>query len=91
MQGDAVAFAVHNDGAKTKRIDLGLAILSAITPPRVTYTAEEIACFCDCSPAMISHIEARALRRLREKVRAQFKLSPFDTDERLRFLALHLQ
>jgi hypothetical protein len=87
---DCEAALPHNDGAKAERIDLGLAVLSAVAPPRAAYTTAEIAAYCGCTKAMITAIEARALRRLREKTRAQFKLSPLDTDERLRFLALHL-
>jgi len=79
----------HNHGAKAERIDLGLAVLSAVATPRATHTTAEIAAWCGCSKAMITAIEARALRRLREKVRAQFNLSSLDMDERLRFLALH--
>jgi len=81
----------HNDGAKTERIDLGLALLSATAPPRSKLSAAEIAAWCDCTPAMITGIEARALRRLREKVGAEFNLSRFDPAERRRFLALHFQ
>jgi hypothetical protein len=80
----------HNDGAKGRRIDLGLAIFSAVAAPRTAYTAAEIAEWCDCTPAMISSIEARALRRLREKVRAQFNLSRSDMANFTRFMALHI-
>jgi hypothetical protein len=79
----------HNDGAKTERIDLGLALLSALAPPRAALTTIDIAAWCDCTPATISSIEARALRRLREKVRAHFKLSRVDMTDHRRFLALH--
>jgi transposase len=81
----------HNDGAKTERIDLGLALLSAAAPPRTMLSPADIAAWCGCTPAMISSIEARALRRMREKVRAQFRLSPSDMADRRRFLALHFQ
>jgi hypothetical protein len=78
----------HNDGAKTERIDLGLAILSALAPPRDSFTAVEIAAWCGCTPAMISSIEARAQRRLREKVRQTFGLARSDMADRRRLLAL---
>jgi hypothetical protein len=81
----------HNNGAKTERIDLGLALLSTAAPPRAALTAQDIAAWCGCTPSMISSIEARALRRLREKVRAQFNLSHSDLDDRRQFLALHFQ
>jgi hypothetical protein len=81
----------HNDGAKTERIDLGLALLSAVARPRATLSPVDIAAWCGCTPAMISSIEARALRRMREKVRAQLSVSCFDLADRRRFLALHFQ
>jgi hypothetical protein len=81
----------HNHGAKTERIDLGLALLAAAAPPRATLSAVEIAAWCGCTPAMISSIEARALRRMREKVRAKFRLSRSDMTDRRRFLAMHFQ
>jgi hypothetical protein len=77
----------HNDGAKTARIDLGLALLSALAPPRHSFTAVEIAAWCGCTPAMISSIEARAQRRLREKVRQHFGLARSDMADRRHFMA----
>lgn len=71
----------RNNGEKTRRIDLGLAIVSNIAPPGATFTPDEIASFCGCSAAMISAIEARALRKLRRKMRKQFSLSPFELKE----------
>jgi hypothetical protein len=79
----------HNNGAKTESIDLGLALLSALTPPRAALTPIDIAAWCGCTPALITSIEARALRRMKEKVRAHFKVSAFDLEARRRFLALH--
>jgi transposase len=81
----------HNDGAKSKRIDLGLAVLAAVAPPRAMFSPADIAAWCGCTPAMISSIEARALRRMKEKVRAKFKLSRSDMADRRRFLAMHFQ
>jgi hypothetical protein len=81
----------HNDGEKTDRIDLGLALLASVAPPRTALSPADIAAWCDCTPAMITAIEARALRRMREKVRAKFNLSRFDMTDRRRFLTLHFQ
>jgi len=81
----------RNAGAKTERIDLGLSLLSALAPPGAAFSPGDIAAWCGCTPAMITSIEARALRRLREKVRAQFQLSRADMAERRRFLAVHFQ
>jgi hypothetical protein len=81
----------HNNGAKTERIDLGLALLSSLAPPRAALTPIDIAAWCGCTPAMISSIEARALRRMREKVRVEFKLSHTAMADLRRFMELHLQ
>ncbi|HEV7926750.1 MAG TPA: hypothetical protein VGR14_15430 [Verrucomicrobiae bacterium] len=81
----------RNDGAKSERIDLGLALLSALAPRRAALTPIDIAAWCGCTPAMISSIEARAMRRMKQKVRAQFKVSPFDVAERRQFLARHFR
>jgi hypothetical protein len=81
----------RNDGAKTERIDLGLALLRAAAPPRVSFSQEDIAAWCGCTPAMIGSIEARALRRLRQKVRARFGLAPSELDNHSLFLALQSQ
>jgi len=89
MENSHEAPLPHNHGAKARRIDLGLAILSAVAPRRAIYSAAEIADWCGCTPAMVSSIEARALRRLREKVRVKFKLSQADMANLPRFLALH--
>jgi hypothetical protein len=81
----------HNHGAKTRRIDLGLAILSASATPGASFTAEEISCWCDCTPAMVGQIEARALRKMRKKVSAQFNLKLSDVAGLRRWMALHFQ
>ncbi len=88
---DCEAALPHNNGAKTERIDLGLALLSAAAPPCAGFTAEDIAAWCGCTPSMITSIEARALRRLREKVRVQFNCSLADMEDRRRFLAMHFE
>jgi hypothetical protein len=81
----------HNDGAKTQRIDLGLAILSALARPRATFEQEDIAAFCGCTKSYISHIETRALRRLRKKVAAQFDFSGSDLGDLRRWMDLHFR
>ena len=50
----------------SKRIDLGLAILS--TRPRHPRTLEEIAAFCGCHNTAISRIERAALAKLRARL-----------------------
>ena len=81
----------RNNGEKTKRIDLGLATLSATAAPGATHTPEEIACFCDCTPAMISTIEAGALRKMRKKVFAQFNIDIADQTDLRHWMALHFR
>jgi len=49
-------------------LDLGLAILSAITPPGVCRTQTEIAAFCNCRRGTIFMIEQRALQKLRKRL-----------------------
>lgn len=51
------------------RIDLGLAVLRAKTPPgHPPRTQEEIAAWAGCSKQAIQQIEWRALRRLRRRL-----------------------
>lgn len=50
-------------------IDVGLAILSATTPPGVCRSRAEIAAFCDCTASAIGSIERRALAKLRAHCR----------------------
>jgi hypothetical protein len=59
--------------AKGKRIDLGLAIISAISPPGRLWSYVEIAAFCDCSKTAIQQIERKALRKLGNLFRFQDK------------------
>lgn len=61
--------------AKTNRIDLGLAILSAIALPDVRYTLAEIAAFCGCSSNAIYLIEQRALRKLKRRMQWETDLA----------------
>lgn len=60
-----------NKSAATRRIDLGLAILSVLRKPGQTLTSNDIAAWCDCSGQAIRQIEAKAIRRLRNKFSAQ--------------------
>lgn len=50
-------------------LDAGLIILSAVTPPGMIRTSEEIAFVCGCNRQDIWHIENRALR----KIKAEFE------------------
>lgn len=55
--------------AKTERVDLGLALLSAVAVPGVSYTYDEIAVWCGCTETNIFSIEQRALKKLRNALR----------------------
>lgn len=48
------------------RIDLGLAILSAVNQGRNIFNREDLAAWCECDPESIRLIELRTLRRVRE-------------------------
>lgn len=54
---------------RSLRIDLGLAVLSAVAVPGVRYTLEEIAAFADCTKHNIFRIQTAALRKLRKRLR----------------------
>ena len=54
--------------ANTNHIDLGLAILSAITPPGVVRTQHEIAAYCGCTVGNIYWIERRAIHKLKKQL-----------------------
>lgn len=49
---------------KANRIDLGLAVLSALHPGK-RFTYEEIAAWCDCPKATINRIDHETLANLR--------------------------
>lgn len=53
-----------------RRIDLGIAILQATTPPGVCRTAEEIAAYANVAPEVIEEIEREALRKLNARALA---------------------
>lgn len=59
---------------KTERMDLGLAILSCVGKPGVSYTYDEIAAWAGCSNSAIYRIEREALKKLRK--RAKFLKDP---------------
>ena len=80
----------RNSGEKSRRIDLGLAILSATAAPGATHTPQEIACFCDCTPSLIMDIEARALRKMRKKIATKFNVDLGNETDLRRWLALQL-
>ena len=83
-QKNAQPLPNHN-GAKSKRIDLGLAILSVVAEPCVTHSAGEIAAWCNCTPAMIRAIEVRALRRLRLRLNSDPNLYQVEMREEVQF------
>jgi hypothetical protein len=77
VSGQLLRAPIGKCPAKTKRIDIGLAILSTMPLPRGGRSCAEIAAYCGCSREAIRQIKERALRRLR--VRCIFL-----KDERLR-------
>lgn len=50
-------------------LDAGLLVLSAVTPPGVELSLQEIAEVCGCNKQDIYHIERRAIR----KIKAEFE------------------
>ena len=56
---------------KSRRIDLGLAILEVITPPGVPLSQAEISVYCGCTSEAIRMIEFRALRKVRRRLGAE--------------------
>lgn len=69
---EAATQAVENDASlpltKSKRIDLGLDLLS-IFEPGTPHTLEEIAAWCDCSVQAVALMERKALNKLRRALR----------------------
>jgi hypothetical protein len=53
---------------KPARIDLGLAVLSALSVPGERKLYHEIAAWCDCTEVFIRHIELCALNKLKRKL-----------------------
>lgn len=56
------------DHAKTRRVNLGLAISGATLEPGKTRTLREIAAFCDCHWNAIYLIEQKAMKKLRHAI-----------------------
>jgi hypothetical protein len=50
----------------SRRVDLGLAILSCMLKPGERLTLQDIAAWCDCRPSAILKIERRAMRKARK-------------------------
>ncbi len=55
--------------ARTKRIDLGLAV-AAVTRQGESLSCETIAAYCDCHPRAIEVVEQNALRKLKVRLHA---------------------
>jgi hypothetical protein len=54
--------------AKTRQIDLRLAVLRAVSPPGTIWEREELADFCGCSVKAIENDERRALAKFRREL-----------------------
>ena len=52
-------------GTRRQDIDLGLAVLSAVSPPGHQWTLRDIAEVCGCTAEAVRQIERRALQKLR--------------------------
>lgn len=70
----------EKSAGKSLSIDVGLAVISCITPPGVKWTLRDIADVCGCHYNNIIAIEKRALQKLRNRF-------VFMHDPRLRDLA----
>lgn len=70
-----------NKTPESKRLDLGLAILSCLLKPRETLTRYDIAAWCGCSRSAIYQIELKALRKVRSR------LAPNDLADAEKFFA----
>jgi hypothetical protein len=78
----------RGENEKAKRIDLGLAIISMITPPGRIWSYAEMAAFCGCSKTAIQQIERKALRKLGNLFRFQDRSAREFADEFFDRLAL---
>ena len=52
-----------------RNVDLGLHLLTAVAAPGQSYDCDEIAVWCNCSPATIWQMQRSALRHIREGLR----------------------
>jgi DNA-directed RNA polymerase sigma subunit (sigma70/sigma32) len=57
--------------SKSRRIDLGLAVLSVLREPGKLYSLAEIAAWCDCTHEAIRVIEEKAMKKLRRALKKQ--------------------
>ncbi len=57
-------------------IDLGLAVISAVSTPGLRWTQAAIAEVCNCTPQAIQQIERRALKKLRKRLGCLIQTSP---------------
>lgn len=65
LQDESVSSAGDD---KSRRINLGLALLHRVALPRVAYGSDEIAAWAGCSQQAIERIEQAALRKLRVRL-----------------------
>jgi len=59
----------QNKGAKTARIDLGLALLAVAAKPGSELTHQDIAAWCGCTRDAIYLIEKSVLRKLANRLK----------------------
>lgn len=60
---------------RTREMDLGIAVCGALTPPGQTRTTHEIAAFAGCTHQAITDIEKKALRKIRQRLMEDTRLS----------------
>ena len=60
--------------AKMDRMDLGLAVLAAVSKPGASYTTNEIAAWAGCTHQAITRLELKALRKLRYRLNPYMRL-----------------
>lgn len=66
---DTIDREVRSTGRdKTHRVDLGLALLAVLLKPNRTLTTYDIAAWCGCTNEGIRRIEAKALKKLANKL-----------------------
>ncbi len=67
---------------KSERINLGLAILSALAEPHAQLSCEDIAAWCDCDPESVKNIEHKAIAAVRRAmVKAIRQEKIYDDDD----------
>ncbi len=66
---DTIDRTVRRNGKdKSSRVDLGLALLTALAKPGRALTTTEIAAWCGCTNEGIRRIEQKALKKLANKL-----------------------